>query len=63
MAAGPIRRKSNRWRRDSTGAAVAAIFCGSVVAKTKTTRGGGSSRILRSAFHASRVSMWASSTM
>ena len=46
-----------------TGAADWAIFCGSVVAKTNTTRGGGSSRILRSAFHASRVSMCASSTM
>ena len=39
MAAGPIRRKSKRWSRDSTGAAVAAIFCGSVVANTKTTPG------------------------
>ena len=58
-----MRRKSKRWSRDSTGAAVAAIFCGSVVANTKTTRGGGSSRILSSAFHASRVSMCASSTM
>ena len=55
IAAGPIRRKSKRCSRDSTGAAVSAIFCGSVVAKTKTTPGGGSSRILRSAFHASRV--------
>jgi formiminotetrahydrofolate cyclodeaminase len=63
MAAGPIRRKSNRWSRDSTGAAAAAIFCGSVVANTNTTRGGGSSSTLSSAFHASRVSMWASSTM
>ena len=40
-----------------------AIFCGSVVAKTKTTPGGGSSSTLSSAFQASRVSMWASSTM
>src|SRR3954469_8189384 len=54
MAPGPIRRKSKRWRRDITGAAVAAIFWGSVVAKTKMTPGGGSSRIFKSAFHASR---------
>ena len=63
MAAGPMRRKSNRCSRESTGAAVLKILAGSVVAKTKTTPGGGSSRILRRAFHASRVSMWASSTM
>ena len=63
MAAGPMRRKSKRCRREITGAAVLKIFGGSVVAKTKTTPGGGSSRILRSAFHASRVSMCASSTM
>ena len=58
-----MRRKSKRWSRDKIGAAVFAIFCGSVVANTNTTRGGGSSRIFRSAFHASRVSMCASSTM
>jgi hypothetical protein len=58
-----MRRKSKRWQRDRIGAAVCWIFCGSVVAKTKMTRGGGSSRILRSAFHASRVSMCASSMM
>ena len=63
IAAGPMRRKSNRCSRESTGAAIWAIFCGSVVAKTNTTPGGGSSRILSSAFQASRVSMWASSTM
>src|SRR6266705_382212 len=63
IAWGPIRRKSKRCRRERIGAAVCAIFCGSVVANTNTTRGGGSSRILRSAFHASRVSMCASSTM
>jgi hypothetical protein len=45
------------------GAACCWIFCGSVVAKTKMTRGGGSSRIFRRAFHASRVSMCASSMM
>ncbi len=58
-----MRRKSKRCRRERIGAALCAIFCGSVVANTNTTRGGGSSRILSSAFHASRVSMWASSTM
>jgi formiminotetrahydrofolate cyclodeaminase len=58
-----MRFRSNRCSRLRIGAASWAIFCGSVVAKTKTTRGGGSSRILSSAFHASRVSMCASSTM
>ncbi len=58
-----MRRKSKRWQRDRMGGAACWIFCGSVVAKTKITRGGGSSRILRSAFHASRVSMCASSMM
>jgi len=42
-----MRRKSKRCSRDRIGAAVLAIFCGSVVAKTKTTRGGGSSRIFQ----------------
>jgi len=63
IACGPMRRKSKRCSRDRIGAAVLAIFCGSVVAKTKTTRGGGSSRIFSSAFHASRVSICASSTI
>src|SRR5713101_8162557 len=63
IACGPMRRKSKRCSRDRIGAAVFAIFWGSVVANTNTTRLGGSSRILSSAFHASRVSMWASSTM
>ncbi len=63
MSDTPMRRKSKRWQRDRIGDADCWIFCGSVVAKTKITRGGGSSRILRSAFHASRVSMCASSTM
>jgi hypothetical protein len=58
-----MRRKSKRWSRDITGAAAIAIFWGSVVANTKTTPGGGSSNVLRSAFQASRVSMWASSMM
>ena len=63
ISAGPMRLRSKRCSRLSIGAAACAIFCGSVVANTNTTRGGGSSRILRSAFHASRVSMCASSTM
>jgi formiminotetrahydrofolate cyclodeaminase len=58
-----MRRRSKRCRRLRIGAAAWAIFCGSVVANTNTTRGGGSSSTLRSAFHASRVSMCASSTM
>jgi hypothetical protein len=63
VAGGPMRWKSKRWQRERIGGAACWIFCGSVVAKTKITRGGGSSRILRSAFHASRVSMCASSMM
>ncbi len=63
MSALPIRRKSNRWHRDRIGAADCWIFWGSVVAKMKITRGGGSSKIFSKAFHASRVSMCASSTM
>src|SRR5690349_23053644 len=50
IACGPMRRKSKRCRRDRMGAALCAIFCGSVVANTKTTPDGGSSRILRRAF-------------
>ncbi len=63
MSETPMRRKSKRWQRDRIGEAACWIFCGSVVANTKMTRGGGSSRIFRRAFHASRVSMCASSTM
>ena len=54
------RRKSKRWQRDRM---VAGILWTSVVASTKTTCGGGSSRVLRRALKASLVSMWASSTM
>ena len=38
-------------------------FCGSVVARTKTTCAGGSSSVLRSAFDAPFESMWTSSRM
>ncbi len=54
------RRKSNRWQRPTI---VAGILCGSVVARTKRTPGGGSSNTLSSASKASRESRWASSMM
>ncbi len=57
MRSAEMRRKSKRWQRDRMGGAVWKILPGSVVARTKITRGGGSSRILRKAFQASRVSM------
>ena len=53
-------RKSKRWQRERI---VAGTFCGSVVAKTNFTCGGGSSSVLSSALNASVVSMWTSSTM
>ena len=53
-------RKSKRWQREST---VAGIFFGSVVARMKTTCGGGSSSVLRKALKAGPESMWTSSTM
>ncbi len=42
---------------------VSDIFCGSVVANTNTTCGGGSSSVFRSAASAGLVSMWTSSRM
>ena len=54
------RWKSKRWQRSTI---VAITFWGSVVARTKAVCGGGSSRVLRKAFHASLVSMCASSRM
>ena len=42
---------------------VTGNLCGSVVASTKVTRGGGSSSVFSRALNASRVSMWASSMM
>ena len=55
-----MRRRSNRWQRDTI---VASTLSPSVVAKTKRTCGGGSSRVFRSAFQAAFESMWHSSTM
>ena len=54
------RWKSKRWQRS---AIVAITLCASVVARTKTVFGGGSSSVLRKAFQASLVSMCASSRM
>jgi hypothetical protein len=42
---------------------VAGNLCGSVVARMKVTRPGGSSRVFRSALKAALESMWASSMM
>ena len=53
-------RKLKCWQRE---AMVAGILCASVVQSTKTTHGGGSSMVLRSALKASLVIWWASSTM
>ena len=54
------RAKSNRWQRSTT---VGSTFAASVVASTKTVFGGGSSSVLRNAFHAAVESMCASSRM
>ncbi len=54
------RWKSKRWQRS---AIVAITLCDSVVARTKTVFGGGSSSVFRKAFQASLVSMCASSRM
>ena len=54
------RVKSKRWQRSTT---VGSTFCASVVASTKIVRGGGSSSVLRNAFHACDESMCASSRM
>jgi hypothetical protein len=54
------RPKSKRWQRSAT---VGRIFCASVVASTKIVCGGGSSSVLRNAFHAALESMCASSRM
>ncbi len=54
------RLKSKRWQRPTI---VAGILCGSVVARTKRTDGGGSSNTLRRASKASRDSRCASSMM
>jgi hypothetical protein len=54
------RWKSKRWQRSTT---VGRILFASVVARTKIVWGGGSSSVLRNAFHAAVVSMCASSRM
>ena len=54
------RAKSKRWQRSTT---VGRTFAASVVASTKTVFGGGSSSVLRNAFHACVESMCASSRM
>ncbi|CAB5000129.1 unannotated protein [freshwater metagenome] len=54
------RENSKCWVRDRI---VGSTFCGSVVASTKTTWSGGSSRVLRSVLDASVVSMCTSSRM
>src|SRR5215207_9157767 len=54
------RTKSKRWQRSTT---VGSTFWASVVASTKIVFGGGSSSVLRNAFHACEESMCASSRM
>ena len=54
------RAKSKRWQRSTT---VGRTLAASVVASTKIVFGGGSSSVLRNAFHAAVVSMCASSRM
>ncbi len=54
------RPKSNRWQRSTT---VGRTLLASVVASTKIVLGGGSSSVLRNAFHAAVESMCASSRM
>ena len=54
------RWKSKRWQRSTI---VGMTLCGSVVQSTKAVLRGGSSRVFRKAFQASRVSIWASSRM
>ena len=52
--------KSKRWQRSTT---VGSTLLASVVASTKIVCGGGSSSVLRNAFHAAVESMCASSRM
>jgi hypothetical protein len=54
------RAKSKRWQRSTT---VGSTLAASVVASTNTVFGGGSSSVLRNAFHACVESMCASSRM
>ena len=55
-----MRLKSYLWHRDTI---VPRIFWASVVQRMNMTWPGGSSRVLRNAFDAASVSMWASSMM
>ena len=56
----PSRRNSRCWVRERM---VGRTLCGSVVASTKTTCGGGSSRVFSSAADAALESWWTSSKM
>ena len=60
ISAPAIGRKSKRWQRERI---VAGRRRASVVASTKTTWAGGSSRVFSSALKAGSVSMWTSSMM
>jgi hypothetical protein len=53
-------RNSNCWQRERM---VSGTLCDSVVAMMKSTRGGGSSSVLRSALNDEVESMWTSSMM
>ena len=56
----PIRLNAKCWQRERT---VAGTLCGSVVANTKVTYGGGSSIVFSSALNADVDSMCTSSMM
>ena len=58
MSANDMRLNGRCWQRLMT---VRGIFRGSVVASTKTTCGGGSSRVFKRALKAEAESMWTSS--
>ena len=60
IASGSIRRRSNRWQRDSTVTGTLRI---SVVAKMNFTCAGGSSSVFSSALNAEVLSMCTSSMM
>ncbi|OQC28507.1 MAG: hypothetical protein BWX71_00791 [Deltaproteobacteria bacterium ADurb.Bin072] len=60
MSSTLMRRKSYRWQREST---VTGTLASSVVARMKTTWGGGSSSVFSRALNALLESMWTSSMM
>ena len=60
ISSGESRWKSNRWHRETI--VVGSLWI-SVVAKMKTTWGGGSSKIFKNALNAPVESMWTSSTI